>query len=343
MKCKYCGNQIPHNADWCEHCGKEIERGFLDKVEVFFKKEEGLIFKIRCAFKKLLTQMGVGEKPTRDLDYYERGKQIAPDCIELDNGEIPIKQYNLAKLRSRLKFTTAEGRMQITNKRLIFRASGFSPAGKTLYQNEFALDKIDGIEIRKDYRFRGIYLLLAWVMFVVQFGLVMGTSQSATGDGSVTWSIFAIAFAVILCMPFFVVYKRYFLKLCCAYVGSCILSCSAAALDAGEFDGMSSFVSIISVAVAIIGIISLFLLCLQPNLVIEVKTGGSPAMQIRHKYTSFFIWRKMEEYSGFAEVIPWEDADLAIKEIGAIINDVKTLGDMGVEKWKDAPKNKKNK
>ena len=51
----------------------------------------------------------------------------------------------------------------------------------------------------------------------------------------------------------------------------------------------------------------------------------------------------MEEYSGFAEVIPWEDADLAIKEIGAIINDVKTLGDMGVEKWKDAPKNKKNK
>lgn len=343
MKCKYCGNQIPHNADWCEHCGKEIERGFLDKVEAFFKKEEGLIFKIRCAFKKLLTQMGVGEKPTRDLDYYERGKQIAPDCIEFDNGEIPIKQYNLAKLRSRLKFTTAEGRMQITNKRLIFRASGFSPAGKTLYQNEFALDKIDGLEIRKDYRFRGIYLLFAWIMASLPPIATYFHKSYATGDGSVTGGVFAVIVGIALCIPFFVVYRHYFLKWWCTYIGSFILSLSQTSLQVGEFEGFVNFVAGLNVVVIILNLISLFLLCLQPNLVIEVKTGGTPAMQIRHKYTSFFIWRKMEEYSGFAEVIPWEDADLAIKEIGAIINDVKTLGDMGVEKWKDAPKNKKNK
>ena len=41
----------------------------------------------------------------------------------------------------------------------------------------------------------------------------------------------------------------------------------------------------------------------------------------------------MDEYSGFSEVLPGKDADLAIKEIGAIINDIKTLGDFAVEKW----------
>ena len=43
----------------------------------------------------------------------------------------------------------------------------------------------------------------------------------------------------------------------------------------------------------------------------------------------------MDEYSGFAEVLPDKDADLAIKELGTIINDIKTLGDFGVEKWKN--------
>jgi hypothetical protein len=37
--------------------------------------------------------------------------------------------------------------------------------------------------------------------------------------------------------------------------------------------------------------------------------------------------------SGFAEVIPTDETDNAIREIGAIINDVQKLGDMGVEKW----------
>ncbi len=335
MKCKNCGAPISFAAEKCDRCGKEKEPSFMDKVETFFKKEDGVIFKIRTAIKKAFTRMGVGENPNKDLDYYERGKQVAPDCIELDDGEITIKQYDLAILRSRLKFTKAEGRMQITNKRLLFRATGFSPAGKTVYQHEFALDKIDGLEIRKDYRFRGIYLLLAWLMTGIQAMVVAMSAATATGDGSIVGGIFALVFGIALCVPFFVIYKRYFLKLCCAFIGSCILSCSTVALKAGEFDGFAGFLTVINFVVIVIELISLFLLCLQPNLVIEVKTGGTPTIRIRHKYTSFFVWKKIEEYSGFAEVAPWKDADLAIKEIGAIIDDVKTLGDLGVEKWKN--------
>ena len=67
---------------------------------------------------------------------------------------------------------------------------------------------------------------------------------------------------------------------------------------------------------------------------IEIKTSsGSPGIQIKHKEISF-IWHKAEEFSGFTEILPWEDTDLAIKEVATVIDDIKTLGDFGVEKWK---------
>jgi len=37
--------------------------------------------------------------------------------------------------------------------------------------------------------------------------------------------------------------------------------------------------------------------------------------------------------SGFAEVIPTEETESAIREIGAIIGDIQELGDSGLEKW----------
>ena len=40
----------------------------------------------------------------------------------------------------------------------------------------------------------------------------------------------------------------------------------------------------------------------------------------------------MKENSCFVEIQPGKDADLVIKELVGIINDVKTLGDFGVEK-----------
>jgi large-conductance mechanosensitive channel len=37
--------------------------------------------------------------------------------------------------------------------------------------------------------------------------------------------------------------------------------------------------------------------------------------------------------SGFAEVIPTKETELAIREIGAIIGDIQKLGDLALEKW----------
>ena len=77
--------------------------------------------------------------------------QIVPDNLTLNEGrEVPIRQYDVAELRSRLKLERAEGRLQVTNKRLLFRATGRSVRGKTTLQHEFALDDMKGFEIPQE-------------------------------------------------------------------------------------------------------------------------------------------------------------------------------------------------
>ena len=48
-----------------------------------------------------------------------------------------------------------------------------------------------------------------------------------------------------------------------------------------------------------------------------------------------FSLKNHNEYTGFSEVLPWTDTDKAINEIGAMIDDLQTMGDYAIEKWKE--------
>lgn len=314
--------------NYCKHCGAK-----LDPVEEHICPKRKVWTKIKNLWNEVF---GTKEIKNDDHDYYEREKAIVPDSIEADNGEIVVKQYDLAILRSRLKLTRAEGRMQITNKRLLFRATGKSPAGKTVYQNEFSMDKIDGVEIRKDYRFMFLdFVLNTLIAFpVMGMGVLLGLLFNQADNIFVTFLTFL--FGTCALIPFFVIRKQYLLKLTILSFGQGLLSMAMVAgimLD-------SKFLIVLSILSIVFNYvlywISMFLSFFKPNLMVEIKTsGGTPGVQIKHKYASFFLWKKMEENSGFSEILPGKDADLAIKEVGALINDIKTLGDLGVEKWQD--------
>ena len=71
-------------------------------------------------------------------------------------------------------------------------------------------------------------------------------------------------------------------------------------------------------------------------MVLMIKTkggieGGTPIKIQRDRY---FLFLRLGTENGYSEVFPTSDTDTAIKEIGAIINDVQKLGDHGVHKWK---------
>jgi hypothetical protein len=160
----------------CSRCGSELEEGqicgctaFMSAAAQIDKSETGKIFE------SMKNRMGIGSPERNAADTYERGQRIVPDSIKPDEGEIPIRQYNIAVLRNLLKFERAEGRMQITNKRVIFRAAGRCAVGRTTLQHEFSIAEIGGIEARNNYKFSLMYfifalLIIAFSIFIVYSG-----------------------------------------------------------------------------------------------------------------------------------------------------------------------------
>jgi len=326
---------------YCKHCGKEIIPG----EEHNCRKKS----KIAKYISWLFDRSGV-ENPFRNRnEIYERGQKVTPDNIALDEGEIPVKQYNVGILRSRMRFQRSEGRLQITNKRVLFRATGYSPAGKTAYQHAFSLDKIDGVEIHKDRRFRfpDFLFALSWDCLSVLFS-ILGASfiEGGLGMGAfgrIVAAVLVAALGVGAVTHFFWRKKRFFSKLLLTGVARggvlALLNVitNSAETTFSEIVAVPSLLiwAIVYLVLSVLYYVSMFLFVVKPNLMIEIKTSsGSPGIQIKHKEISF-IWHKAEEFSGFTEILPWKDTDLAIKEVTTIIDDIKTLGDFGVEKWKE--------
>jgi len=49
--------------------------------------------------------------------------------------------------------------------------------------------------------------------------------------------------------------------------------------------------------------------------------------------TDIYRRKSGDDYSGFAEILPWEDTELAINELGTMIADLQQQGNYAVEKW----------
>lgn len=178
--CKKCGTQI-NEGETCPKCAdNSVPTSSVGTPPLSISKQK-TTDNSQSSIKKFLlslkNRMGIGDPENDGSGIYERGMLITPDSISSNEGEIPVKQYDVAVLRTRLKFMRAEGRMQVTNKRLLFRATGRSVRGRTTLQHEFAIDDIAGIEARRCFRFSffdffcGLALAaLFFFAFFVMFG-----------------------------------------------------------------------------------------------------------------------------------------------------------------------------
>jgi hypothetical protein len=125
-------------------------------------------------------------------------------------------------------------------------------------------------------------------------------------------------------ISFFVLYKKFGLKLF-------ILNFSifGFALSLGA-TGSPIFMWLLVLAV-LTTLVCIFFFCFRPNLIISIKNkGGKETVDIRR---DTLFTKRSEKGTGFAEIIPTEETEGAIREIGAMINDIQKLGESGVNKW----------
>ncbi len=325
---KNCGGF--YMANFCARCGKPLAEG-----ETCSCTGTAPVFNVDSAkgfVESMKNRMGIGDPELNKGDAFEKGKMIIPECVKANEGEIPVKQYEVATLRNRIlgiPYTKAVGRMQVTNKRVIFRAPGRCLAGRTTLQHEFAIDELAGLEARREYGFNFWDLLVGYIVAMIGGGIISAIVGGIASSATVA-VILALLVGIAGCIPFFMMKKRWLLKLLCLG-GSSMPLLSIGDMVEGFFGGFLFFLGIISV---IMTLFTLLIYSIKPNLVLVIKTkSASEAINIKRKKVALFRGEK-EEHTGYTEVIPADDAERCIREIDAIINDIQKLGDFGIEKWK---------
>ena len=293
--------------------------------------------------------IGLGEPAKIPGNPFERDVPIIPNCVEPEDNEIVVKQYNIVKLRTRLKFMKAEGRLMVTNKRLLFRAAGTAFNGHTSQEHQFNLDELAGVEIRKDYKFSILNMILCTLLQYLMYTIcAFFLGSMITNDGNsfennyTAMVLICILFGLIGLVPTFVVYKRFWLKV--AFSSLAFANNAAAAVlimlnELGRRDGSKLYVFFIIMAIitGIITLINFLIVCFVDNVVINIKTkGASPAVEIRRTPLSifnFFFSTAKEDSVGYAEILPWEDTQLAMDELGTLLEDLQRSGDYAIQRW----------
>ncbi len=266
-------------------------------------------------FRKLL---GIGEADNNDVaGCFERGKRIVPDLVAPCEQEIPVKQYQLCNARSRLRGLWQEGRIQVTNKRVIFRLSGRSWIGRAMSHTEFTIDEVAGIALSNGVRFALWDFLLGFIFSAI--AMVLG----GFFGGFPVFLAYILGIAAMA--PFFLLKKKYYIKtLFLAFsVGVISVSMGGSTYDHPFLAKVGVFLMVIAF---ILYIVALFLFSLKPSLSIKVMTKCASDSPIS-------IWSAQTMVS-VMEVLPGEDADVAIEELGSMITDIQKLGDFGIRKWK---------
>ncbi len=339
-------------AKFCARCGKPLEEGQVCSCSSGNMPKIN-ISSVKGFLESLKNRMGIGDPELNKGDAFEKGKQIIPDCVRSNESEIPVKQYTVATLRNRIlgiPYMKAVGRMQVTNKRVIFRAPGRCLAGRTTLQHEFAIDEIAGVEARREYVFHIWDLIVGVLAMLLGGGVItylITRLCSEMGQGKIAGVVvLTLLFGIAGCIPLFLIKKKWLLKLLCLggsfvplfFFGRLLSMMSKLSRykesttggGAGFFGGLFSFLALLSFLLILF---ALFVYAIKPNLVLIIKTkGAGEAIDIKRKSVRRFIDK--DEHTGYTEILPADDAEECIREIDAMINDIQKLGDFGIDKWK---------
>lgn len=315
-------------AYYCVKCGRKLQDGAICPCRVRREVQKGGEQPVQSgvSFQNILRL----SDPDYDqnMDYYERDKQIVPDLVAPCENEVPIKQYHIVNIRSRIQGLWAEGRIMVTNKRLLFRASGRSFVGRTRTEQEYELDEISGINISQGVRFSRFDFFISLVLMLFCGALTQGILFSQIMMQKQLFVLSLLLSIGCIVGIYFLGKKHHRWKL-----ALCTISCISvlSLLLWAQSGNHIFFIGLFGIALFLLAIAAFVLLILSGikpvvNLAVMCKAGTDVAIG----YQGLQHFR----LQAAPELLPTAETETAIREIGAIINDIQRMGDYGIEKWK---------
>lgn len=263
--------------------------------------------------------------------------------------ETVVKTYHCTSMKSRLLNLKAEGHLVVTNKRMVFHASGSSYGGGSVLQSEVPIEDVSGINL-----YKGTYFSLSHFFSALFLSLIVGSLVAAILAALIAAvvrdqinfqnyeSVMNSTTAVIWVLGIAAVVGSFFIKTD-KILRSILVTTGALILGAGSGisilrslvslqSGGNEFQTLIAVAVGIYAFVCFFLYARRETMSLAVGSkGGSSTPIAISGISSFSLYNTSAMRALSAE--PAEDAEAVIKELGALVLDIQKLGDYGIQKW----------
>lgn len=261
------------------------------------------------------------------------GTQIAPA-----EGEQTVKTYHCTSFKSRLLGITAEGFLEVTNKRVMLQATSKG----SLIHSEVPIEDVAGLSLFKGNHFSLKHflgaLVLAGLIGSVASSIMAGFCAIVGDDNGVASYIAAIALLVWASRCETNDIKKSILAQTAATLmatagGLGMMSGLGDLLfGGGDQAAMAILGMITGVGVGIWGLVLMVKYSIRPTMTLAVNSRGGSNTPIAITGPGFGPIASNAARALEAE--PAEDAEAMMKELGALILDIQERGDFGIEKWR---------
>ncbi|MES0490269.1 MAG: hypothetical protein ABUK01_09770 [Leptospirales bacterium] len=273
-------------------------------------------------------------------------KNLLRESVTPAEDEISVKAYHCTYFKSFLLGFKASGKLEVTNKRVIFQAHGKSALGNSIIHSEVPIADVSGIS-----SFKGIYfnignLLLALLAGILSYQLLPIFTdlvhQIAPKLHLVKYAAWAIALAGFV-GSFFISKQKVWRTV--------LATISASALNIignGKLFSLLAYVRLKGfgdkmVFIAYLVIIAYVLVCIvwyarRPTFSISVYAQQGSVSPINISGASGMGIAGQVASKAIISAEPAEDAELLLTELGAVVLDIQTLGDLGIKKWQETSK-----
>ena len=248
--------------------------------------------------------------------------------------EQTVKTYHCTSFKSRLLGIVAEGYLEVTNKRVVFQATG----GNSLIHSEVPIEEVSGISLFKGNYFSFMHFLAAFLLAILLGGLLT-TILSAVFGLIGSWDAMAVMSWLVAigagAASFAVARDKIWRAVLAGTSATAFASIGGASFLGGLFGGGAGSALALPLAL-IVGIYALvcavwYAIRKTMSLAISAKGGSNTPIAIAGAGGGSAL------YSGAARALeaePAGDAEAVMKELGALIMDIQQRGDFGIDKWR---------
>jgi hypothetical protein len=278
-----------------------------------------------------------------------QSNQLFDLCKE---GEELVKTYECTKIR-RLFFGSSKGRLTLTNKRVLYHATGRSFKGRSLVLNEMPIDDVSGIRtyLGASINWLSVIVFLATLYFVlapIVFDVFPKSFLTRRGFGFLAllpyiviwiWSKNVIGYGIKLKVTDFLKFiseNKYVQRISpilairiCRYLFIYGVFIYGSLLFSGEQIYLR-FMVYLALYFIVFGASEVF------SLMIFSKTTKGTGIHLSgvHRFRLFNFQTSESTALDTMAGAPGRDSEIIIQEIGAIISDLGQMGSLAIDKWK---------